>query len=706
MTALPPIDISVVLNAHRESVYIARSLRSLYDTVIHAQARGISCELVIVLDDADAATSDLVRGWDFGYWDSFTLVECCNRSLAESRNAGCRVARGRYICLADADDLWSFNSLSQKVATAQANPKSIVLPHYILAFGVKSFVGRYDAAPNLLLIDQHPYISQICAPAELFQQLQHVHPQKELGYAFEDWHFNCEAASHGWRFVIALDTVLFYRQRHGSIMADIRLQSFCPVQAYSRLFEPAAYLAACAGEMNAAPAGVVSTSETAAKVAETFWGTPEVVSAVLLAAGIDPTIDPGTATRQQPYLAYRGNDGAGRLYYHICKQLEQKSGPRFTDVFLLPDLSIGGGEKYLLQMIEAVEQRADNRVLVVGTSAQARHIWRTRLSSKTTFLPLSDYASFSQAAAMSAVLRLIQASAQGSRIHIKPSEFGHTFVEQHAIHLPECKFIYYRWCDGMNDFMGAKYKNPGSIALLDRMRPRINKIICDCESILRDDEFLLGQKLPNYYILPAYANKPVGIAPAYQNKRRFSGRMVWAGRIDAQKRVELLVMIAALTRKTGLPISIDVYGATEQHAKLRSLFIASPNVSVNPPFAKLGDIDVSRYDGLLYTSWFDGMPNMILEALAHGLPVVAPDVGGIGEVLREGCGKLVPHEFNDERMALNYRSALADFYADFEGAVRMSTIAVELIDRQRSPEVHHNQALQILESSDNERFLQ
>jgi glycosyltransferase involved in cell wall biosynthesis len=41
-------------------------------------------------------------------------------------------------------------------------------------------------------------------------------------------------------------------------------------------------------------------------------------------------------------------------------------------------------------------------------------------------------------------------------------------------------------------------------------------------------------------------------------------------------------------------------------------------------------------------SYMEGCPNVILEALACGRPVVATNVGGIPEILNGECGELVP----------------------------------------------------------------
>lgn len=47
-------------------------------------------------------------------------------------------------------------------------------------------------------------------------------------------------------------------------------------------------------------------------------------------------------------------------------------------------------------------------------------------------------------------------------------------------------------------------------------------------------------------------------------------------------------------------------------------------------------------DVVTLPSYMEGCPNVILEALACGRPVVATRVGGIPEILNENCGRLVP----------------------------------------------------------------
>lgn len=51
---------------------------------------------------------------------------------------------------------------------------------------------------------------------------------------------------------------------------------------------------------------------------------------------------------------------------------------------------------------------------------------------------------------------------------------------------------------------------------------------------------------------------------------------------------------------------------------------------------------ISASDVLTLPSWSEGYPNVVVESVACGRPVVATDVGGTREILRDGNGVLVP----------------------------------------------------------------
>ena len=52
---------------------------------------------------------------------------------------------------------------------------------------------------------------------------------------------------------------------------------------------------------------------------------------------------------------------------------------------------------------------------------------------------------------------------------------------------------------------------------------------------------------------------------------------------------------------------------------------------------------LAQADAFILNSTYEGLPHVILEAMAAGLPVIATDAGGTGEVVEhEATGLLVP----------------------------------------------------------------
>ncbi|WP_411033091.1 glycosyltransferase family 4 protein [Shinella sp. BYT-45] len=116
-------------------------------------------------------------------------------------------------------------------------------------------------------------------------------------------------------------------------------------------------------------------------------------------------------------------------------------------------------------------------------------------------------------------------------------------------------------------------------------------------------------------------------------------RVLWAGRFAAQKNVDLLVRIA----ESAPQFEFHVWGRGDEthEARLAELARRCRNVLLNGPFERFEALPLTTYDAFLYTSLWDGIPNVLLEAAAAGLPIVAAHVGGIGELVDGDTGWLI-----------------------------------------------------------------
>lgn len=89
-------------------------------------------------------------------------------------------------------------------------------------------------------------------------------------------------------------------------------------------------------------------------------------------------------------------------------------------------------------------------------------------------------------------------------------------------------------------------------------------------------------------------------------------------------------------------------------------------------------------DIVVLTSVHEGSPNVVLEALAHGIPVVATKVGGVPEVLNEECGILVDPSDLDAMCA-----ATSKLIRDRELRFRMGRNGQQYVANTHSPAQLH-----------------
>lgn len=115
--------------------------------------------------------------------------------------------------------------------------------------------------------------------------------------------------------------------------------------------------------------------------------------------------------------------------------------------------------------------------------------------------------------------------------------------------------------------------------------------------------------------------------------------LLWAGRLDRQKRPDLLVSIAQKMPE----IDFEVFGYSLLSADAKSLKALKkiPNVHLRGGFDGFDALPYEKCAAMLYTSAWDGVPNILLEAGIRGMPLVASNAGGISELLDDTTGWLV-----------------------------------------------------------------
>lgn len=130
-------------------------------------------------------------------------------------------------------------------------------------------------------------------------------------------------------------------------------------------------------------------------------------------------------------------------------------------------------------------------------------------------------------------------------------------------------------------------------------------------------------------------------------------KILFVGRLDKNKRPETFVRLAAILieKFPKIPLLFQIAGDGVLRNELEQMA-----KGLNLPTEKLEFLgscsDMSKIynqaDMLISTSVREGTSNVILEAMAYGLPVIAANVGGTPDILNEQRGILIEPDNEDE----------------------------------------------------------
>jgi glycosyltransferase involved in cell wall biosynthesis len=134
------------------------------------------------------------------------------------------------------------------------------------------------------------------------------------------------------------------------------------------------------------------------------------------------------------------------------------------------------------------------------------------------------------------------------------------------------------------------------------------------------------------------ARRKLGISPEAE-------AIVYIGRMDVKKGLRELVESTTFLRPKRPNLQVYMIGAGPDRSIIESAIQARNAAGFIHmlPACAFDDVSVwmAASDLVTLPSYMEGCPNVVLEALACGRPVVATKVGGIPEILSATCGELV-----------------------------------------------------------------
>jgi glycosyltransferase involved in cell wall biosynthesis len=388
-------------------------------------------------------------------------------------------------------------------------------------------------------------------------------------------------------------------------------------------------------------------------------------AALLEPAIILPHTDPAR------YPSYRHPTVEAQKFKLLKGVLADLDGTRFDTVLLISEWRRGGAEREAMQLVGAMKHGdPGSRILVLVTDGAGRDAedWAPRddIASVVGFHDHARHASPEQRAAVLAHLLITGAP---RRVINCNSNVGWIAYERYGRRLSEHTRLEAMLFCYDHDRHGSRCG----------YAPRfVRSTIDHLAAVYVDNKRFIADLVGDYGLASADASRlhclyqPVRPAPNAVDRQALLARaragmgagrpvVLWAGRPGLQKRVDLLLAIAAAMPE----VDFHCYGATiksfsNELKRMKARMWIPENLHIRGEFGDFHALDLSRVSAFLHTAAWEGLPNVLIEAMAAGLPVVATDVGGVRELIDDETGWLVGPPYAPEHYARELRQALGD----------------------------------------------
>lgn len=295
-------------------------------------------------------------------------------------------------------------------------------------------------------------------------------------------------------------------------------------------------------------------------------------------------------------------------------------------VILLPRLGIGGGEKYAAQLAKTLSKSLRKEVAVIVTDSFDDENAPVLRSHSLSGFRHQTIVSFHKHAHRTwkkpNVLALLLLALKPDAVFCINSDTGNATIAQYGRALSQYMRLFTTFFSESPQALGA----PFSAIYLDAVIGNAG-VVSDNENALSTFRRRLPRAMHSHlHLLPQYCDEKTvpqrrraGLAPGARGKR-----LLWIGRWEAFKNIDFVVELA----RRDPELEVNIFSPQEVYPPL-------PNIAYRGRLDDMRDLDIDDYDAFLFTSRFEGMPNIVLEMALTGIPVIAPEVGGLRETFRK-----------------------------------------------------------------------
>lgn len=613
--------VSIIIPFYNSHRYFPETIASVYAQTIR------DYEIIIVNDGSDdsASTGMLqeLKAEGCATGAPLRIIDCDHRGAPATRNEGARAAKSEFIFFLDADDILSPTTLEKLILAAATNPAVSYFYSSVRHFGSINGIASDPFDPERLKRENFLTVSCLIRTSAY---LDAGGMDEALLDNYEDYDFWLRMLSMG-HIGMHVPEILFHYRRHSHGYRTALERSSSPDAMYKRL---------------------------RARHPILFGGPePDRTSWRLIASsteGADQKRFETLFRKAQPSQLPRESYRRPCLPNMFDPVRWTKRVPRI--LYLVPFFVYGGAEQVDLEILKGFREAGFEITLVACEDAD--HTWLSRFENIVSdIFILQNFAG--DRVARDKIIDYLMVSRSIDVVFIRNTSYGYSLCERwkrisNAVAFVDLLHLHAFGEDWVRH--SAVYHE----LLVHRF-----VITHDLKSYAETTYRLDGQKIQvihngidplEFVSVDEFRSKSIEVRSTL-GLRLDAPIVAYCGRVAEQKDPLRWVRVVSEVLKRRPDAQPIVVGDGEL---LHSMKGEAARLGISEKIHFLGyraDIKqiLPALDVLLMTSRYEGLPQVILEALACGVPVVSTDVGGVRECLDEKIGKLLDVNAGDVEMA-------------------------------------------------------
>jgi glycosyltransferase involved in cell wall biosynthesis len=225
---------------------------------------------------------------------------------------------------------------------------------------------------------------------------------------------------------------------------------------------------------------------------------------------------------------------------------------------------------------------------------------------------------------------------QKTVIHFHNSDFSGIFMPiPYKVESVAGAVTTYHGMPGIEDKF--KYRRPWQKFLHRRLKKNKVQLVSTDKFGVDNAERVLGYEKQDFIIIPnGLYRKQTNVCSNDNEIHKFLFNIGFIGTIDWNKGWEFIVEAVNELIEQIPNIRLTIAGNGPEEGKLIQVVKGKPYIDFKGYIPNAGEVIIPKLDALVIPSKTEGLPMVLLESIAEGVPVLATPVGAMPEIIEDG----------------------------------------------------------------------